>query len=489
MSRHARIAARSASRSALARPRLVAGLAIALVSLGSLAACGGSALPPRPPAAEKWLQRASADYKVGEIADAKDAVDKALALVPADEEVRLLGARIALARLEFAEALRLLKDVKGSEASGLRGRALWYKGDLEAAADELDALLMDPEVKDDWAKSIAKLARRGAGRAPFKVGGGLLASVDMPHTHPFAPYFVVPVEIDGEDALAAISTASAEVVLDSSSRPEPGWVSLRFGKRLEVSDVPALTRDLSGISKQMNAPIKALLGVNVLRHLNVTVDFSGRQFVARSYSPPAPPQATKVDLFYLRGGGMLMNGSLGATRASLLVDTAMQFPIALDQGGWKKAGLDASTLRLIPEDPEKKLREGIVPLLKVGAFDVPKVPGVFGTPFAEIEKELSLDLDGAMGCGMLAAFRVTFADQGRFMWLEDSTAVLALLGMDPSGGAGPQGQPRPENSAEPPLGPGQPGLGPTQPGMPPSLLDPSPGGPSLGPKPPTLPKK
>ncbi len=50
-----------------------------------------------------------------------------------------------------------------------------------------------------------------------------------------------------------------------------------------MRDVPALAKDLSGISKQVNAPIKILLGVNLLRHLRPTIDSrKGSQFIVRA---------------------------------------------------------------------------------------------------------------------------------------------------------------------------------------------------------------
>jgi hypothetical protein len=416
----------------------------------------------RPQAADKWYRRAQQSFQSADVEEAHDSVAKALTIVPTDTDVRMLAARIALARLEFAESLRFLKGVKSTEAAGLRGRALWYKGDLEGAADELDAMLNDPEVKDEWAKGIAKLARRGAGRTPFALSGGLLAAVEMPHVSPVVPFFVVPLEIDGDSALALISTGMAELVLDSATRQEPSWVSLRFGKRLEVSDVPALTQDLSGISRELGAPIKALLGVNLLRHLNVTIDYAGHQFVARNYEPPAPPNSTRINVHYYRGGGMVLKSGLTTDKsleASLLIDTSMRFPVALDQGGWKKAGFNAKELKLIPEDPDQRLRQGVVPLIRLGAYDVPQVPGVFGPSLNEIEKVLTpLDLDGVLGAGLLAYFRITFGDSGRTMWIEDNAAVQKLLD-DPRGplnmpepaGGPPAGSPLPPAPA-PPLG-------------------------------------
>lgn len=428
----------------------------------SLSGCLGSrtADDVRPSAAEKWFQRAQEDYKVANIDEARDSVRKALSIVPGDVQVRTLAARIALSRLEFDETIRLLKGVAGSEASGLRGRAYWYKGDLERAADELETTLDDPEVHDEWAKAISKLARQGSGREPFAVSGGLLAPVEMRPVSPVAPYFVVPLEIDGEKALALISTGTAEVVIDSATRQEPSWVSLRFARRLEVYDVPALVQDLSGLSKEIGAPIRALLGVNFLRHLNATMDFTGRQFVVRNFSPPAPPHATRVSLFYARGGGMVLPSSLGAdkSKVALFVDSSMSFPIALDQGGWAKAGLSWESLDVLPNDPAQKLRTGVVPLLRLGAFDVAKVPGVYGAPIEAVEEGLHFDIDGIIGSALLAQYRITFADGGRHMWLEDETAVRRLLEQarplgPPPGPPPSEVAPAPENAAEPPSGP------------------------------------
>jgi hypothetical protein len=211
-------------------------------------------------------------------------------------------------------------------------------------------------------------------------------------------------------------------VVDSSSGSQPSWVSLRFGERVEVRDVPALAKDLSGISRQVNAPIKILLGVNLLRHIHPTFDLIGGQFVVRRYEPPPPPVATTVKLSYVRGGGMLLRGAFGAdasaAQGSLLVDTSIVYPVALDAGGWKKAGVAASSLRSVPNGGS--LKQGTVPLLKLGAFDMPNVPALSGDePVKEREDGLGIELDGLIGSGLLANFRVTLADGGRTMWLED----------------------------------------------------------------------
>jgi hypothetical protein len=400
------------------------GIRLLSVSLGLALAAGCAAAGPGeadwPPLAKKWFDRAEASFKTGDIEDADTAIDSALHADKARPAIRLLAARIALARLEYAKVLTLLKGVEGSEASSIRGRALWYSGQVEQAADELEQLVADPEVRDAWATDIAKLSRRGIGRKPFTMSGGMVAVTEMPRAGTAA--LIVPVEISGEPALGLIATGTAEVVLDSSRGGEPSWVSMRFGDEIEVRDVPALSKDLSGVSRQVNAPIRALLGVNLLRHLHPTFDFMGGQFVVRSFEAPPPPEATAVKLNYVRGGGMLLRGALGTassnTPASLLIDTSIPFPVALDDGGWKKAGVPLTSLRSVPN--QGSLKQGVLPLLRLGAFDVPSVPGLSGNdPVKELENGLGIDLDGLVGSGLFASFRVTLVDGGRTMWLED----------------------------------------------------------------------
>ena len=136
-------------------------------------------------------------------------------------------------RARVARATRLrpraqaLKGMDSSEARGVRGRALWYKGDVQRAADELDSLLARSRRARRWAVEIVKLARSGAGRKPFDMSGGLLAVMEMPRTGTAS--MVVPVEIDGEPALGMIATGTAEAVIDSASgrRAVLGLAALR----------------------------------------------------------------------------------------------------------------------------------------------------------------------------------------------------------------------------------------------------------------------
>lgn len=391
---------------------LVAALAVACAASAPTASW--------PPVAQKWFDRAEASYRDGDIEDADLSSRHALELLPNETSIRLLAAKVALAQLEYDRSIEHLRGLKSADASAVRGRALWYSGSIAAAGEELERLLADPEVKDPWASDVMKLARRGAGRQPFKISGGLLAVSEMPRVRGAA--LVVPLELDGEPALAMIATGTGEVVVDSGRNGEPKWVSLRFGERLEVHDVPALAKDLSGVSRQIDAPIKLLLGVNLLRQLHPTIDYGGDQFVVRTFEPPPPPEATTVPVHYVRGGGMLIRAALGPDEGSpwlpLLVDTSFGFPVALDTGGWKRAGVDPQALEPLPGAGQ--LRHGVLPLVRLGAYDLPDVPAYYGAPVDQIEQHLGVDLAGLVGSELVAAFRVTLVDGGRALWLEQA---------------------------------------------------------------------
>lgn len=394
-------------------------LLAALTASTGLVGCGGSAAAPEwPPVAKKWYDRAEHSFKTGDLEDAKHAAENALLALPQEPAVRLVAARIALAELEFDRVIELTNGLTGTEVAGIRGRAYWYKGDVEHAADELDVLAHDPELRDPWAKEVAHLARLGRGRRPFEMTGGIVAMTEMPRAGTTA--MIVPLEINGEPSLALVATDTAEAAIDSKEG-DGSWVSLRFGGRIEVSDVPAVGRDLSGIKRQVGAPIKLLIGVNLLRHLNATIDFSGAQFIVRNFEAPAPPEATTVHPIFYRGGALVLPTAFGveasAPTATLLVNTTMTYPLALDDAGWTKAGQDTKKFVAVPGGGN--LTYGTLPMLRVGAFEVPNVPGVYGAPVADLEKAIDVDLDGFAGSGLLATFRLTFADRGRTLWIED----------------------------------------------------------------------
>jgi hypothetical protein len=294
--------------------------------------------------------------------------------------------------------------------------------------------------------------------------GGLVASIEMPRALEkvsLGAASVVPCELDGERVLALIATGSSEVLIDSTSRREASWVSLRFD-RIEIRDVPSLVQDLSPISRQLGVPVKVMLGTQLLRHAHVTVDRRGDQFVVRRHDAGTPPEASRVPLYYIRGGGMVLRASVTSHEddfVPLLVDTSRQFPLFLEDATWKKAGVDVHSLAPVA-GAAANVRQGAVPLFRLGGFDLPKLPGVAGVDLKEITQGLDIDLGGIVGADLLAFFRVTWADEGRFMWVEPDPTLLTPAAAPASGSPPPQRseappQPRspasaPASSATPP---------------------------------------
>jgi hypothetical protein len=138
-------------------------------------------------------------------------------------------------------------------------------------------------------------------------------------------------------------------------------------------------------------------------------------------------------------------GSADDTRGMtpLLVDTSSLFPVALQDSVFTHAGVDLATLH--PEPGTPNLKTGTLPSLKIGAFDLPKVPAVEGAPMGDILANIDLDMGGIVGAGLLSVFRVTFGDDGRFMWIEPDPVMMQ--GMAPPGAPPTPGAP---GAASPP---------------------------------------
>ena len=126
---------------------------------------------------------------------------------------------------------------------------------------------------------------------------------------------------------------------------------------------------------------------------------------------------------------MVIGSSLGQgdnSRATLFLDSRSRFPIALDDRGWVKAGVTPGDLKPVTGDTTQKMKQGIVPELRLGAFELKRVPGILDGPVKEVEETLRLDVDGVLGVPVLARYRITLGEGGRVMYLEDDSEVRAM---------------------------------------------------------------
>ena len=89
---------------------------------------------------------------------------------------------------------------------------------------------------------------------------------------------------------------------------------------------------------------------------------------------------------------------------------------------------------------------------KLGGFDLAKLPGLQGIPMTEMQQAVDIELAGVVGAELLSLFRVTFADEGRFVWMEPDPMLVSQPGRAPAGppAGPPQGPPPPPQGPPPP---------------------------------------
>ena len=131
---------------------------------------------------------------------------------------------------------------------------------------------------------------------------------------------------------------------------------------------------------------------------------------------------------------MVVRGRFGTEDAapggSFLVDTGVLFPLAMSDSGWQKAGVDPKGFE--PVVGEASLKQGLVPRLVLGTFDLPRIPAVYGLPLADLEQGGGIQVDGVIGSALIAEFRASLVDQGRTLWLEEMPVA-----QNDNGGAAP----------------------------------------------------
>jgi hypothetical protein len=412
---------------------------------------GGTKSGPRSDKANQWFKRAADEFKALDLAEASDSISKAIAGAPGDHEIMLLAARIHLASLDFKAAAKDLEGIESSEAAALRARAYWYSDDLPKASENIVHALEDPQFKDPWAKPIRELAgTQGTGRKPFNIKDSSARVIEMRMPRDLGSLLVVPIEIDGQLSVAILDTGVPEVILDQKARSSPGWVSIKFasadGQRsMEFRDVPAFVQDLSPFTKGQQVPIGAIIGMNFLRRLHLTIDRLADQLVLRREDPPPPPTMTKIPTTYFNGGGMLIRGTQKAEfelSCALWVNTGTEIPLAYPDSIYKRLGVDLSNITAIGNAGNKVVR---LKNIRVGGLDLGPADTVAGASQIDelLAKFRDVEACGQVGMGFMASMRTTIGDNGRSLWVETDQNTPLVLAPPSAGSPAAKPQPKP----------------------------------------------
>ena len=169
---------------------------------------------------------------------------------------------------------------------------------------------------------------------------------------------VVPCELDGERILALVATGLERGAARLELAPRAGVGQPALRSRRGEGRARRWSQDLSPISRQLGVPIKALIGAKLLRHAHATFDRRGDQFVVRRQDAPPPPDASRVPLYYLRGGGMVLRATV--TRARRRADPAPGRQLAsvpAPPPGRRRGRRPASTSTSLDADPRRADRE------------------------------------------------------------------------------------------------------------------------------------
>ena len=104
-------------------------------------------------------------------------------------------------------------------------------------------------------------------------------------------------------------------------------------------------------------------------------------------------------------------------RATFLVDSSQPYFIALSDPLWRGAGLDGRASQADPTRPD--VRGAPLPLMRLAGFELPQVPALSSGAITNgASTNVDVDLGGVIGASLISAFRVTFGDEGRFIWME-----------------------------------------------------------------------
>lgn len=404
----------------------------------ALAGCGAGAEPAAvahgrttiAPAEPSWSERAVGAYLEGNLSRASAASANALQLDANDAHALEVAARVAMAQLDGAHAVELLRDARSPVLVRLRARAQVMQGNLTealAAVESIDA----QAPQDGWTTAMSPVLRAAVGRHGYATSGAPEATLTFESARPTA-LATVSIEVDGRTVNALVSTAAGMTVVDDSVSPSGTVLDRVALGGLVLENVPAISRDLADVSRAAGVEIGAVIGADLLLRLHATLDGPGRTVTFRTTSAPLPAAgAQRLDLFAFEGTLLAVRASINAAPPMFFaLDTSAALPVALTVRAVRAAGVDPSSLEEPPGAPEG-VRLYEVPELHLGSTIVQGVPAVVGLVPEELARIAGTRIDGLLGLLVLGQLVVTFDPETKCVLLSQP-ATTSTVAATPS---------------------------------------------------------
>ncbi len=381
---------------------------IAVIAMG----CGGGSevvTPAERPHASRGEESREALVE-GDLSRASELASEALREASSDTVAQHVAALVALARGDDARVVRLLEGATQPPLVRLRARAHAASGDYEAVARDLESV-EGQEPADGWAEAMLPLARLAKVLHCHETSGAARASL------PFAgrsPLPLVEIAVDGRPVNALIATQADLTIVDDDLRGEAGILGQIELGPLQMQNVPALVRDLAPIDAQVGESVGAVLGLDVLLRLGVTIDFRERWVVVRQQGSEASEGAAAVPFLTLGGSFLALEGRLDDRRDALIAfDTAGPFPVAVSDAAAQDLGHDPRTLPPAEGAPSDEIRMLTLEKLAMGSAVIEGVPAATGLIPADLSELAGAPVDAIVGAIALQQMRITIDAEGR----------------------------------------------------------------------------
>ena len=370
---------------------------------------------------------ATAQLHVGHIADARKLFERVIAEKPGDPAASAGLGKLALWADQNAKAESLLVAA----------------GDVEQARIELyaarlrlgkwtDAAAMCEDLQDEGRKPLLEYL---ANNPPMSVKGER-AKVPFDKIWP-AP--LIKVRLNGATVLMMVDTSTPGLLIDRMAVTQnkvkliegqrlTNWTGTRVAVRnaivqkleiagVEFTNVPASELSLAKLSLEVNlesAPIAGVIGMELLRHYDVTFDYRKRSFELNPPGSAAKLQATRVPFELWGEDELTVWGSINGGR-HLAMTLATGMPgggfgapdVVFEEHGLKSGGVSKMVKGAGSWLQGRPWAQINVPALTIGNVAYDRVSGWAGAMEPVEMWRYGVRRDGLLGPGILLKRRVT----------------------------------------------------------------------------------